>query len=567
MTSSAQHGLLGTDLPDEVSPVSRMRLVWVVCRSDAEAKAVRDALNQRFETEIFDVLDLALEELKSRGPDVLVIEPSSAEAGALSCARVRRHYDAAALPILILTPSPVAPEDVESAFDSGAGDVMAIPFRPRELVARVGSLARVAHLARERTRLVGDLESAVARAREEHARAELANAMKDQFLATVSHELRTPLNAILGWTVLARQESPPSELDRVLSIIERNARTQSRLIEDVLDFARVATGKLRLELGPTNAGETIDAAVEAVRPSAIAKGVDLHIDVDERIGLLLADRERLQQIVWNLLTNAVKFTPKGGRVDLRAYRLDGEVTIVVRDTGPGIPSAFLKRLFEPFQQVDASQTRREGGLGLGLAIVKQLVAAHSGTIDVESEERRGTTFTIRLPAQDVPVVHPTAVPAGEPESTQLAATGRTLPRLDDLTIVVVEDDRDSREMLVRLLSQQGAHVLDASSALEALALFERAVPDVIVSDIGMPRVDGLSLLRKIRSLPPERGAGVPAIAASAFVRAEDARQAYAAGFQEHVAKPIDPRELLEAVLRVAGRRPKAASHLRDKLPH
>lgn len=536
----------------ERGPASRRGCAWIAGDDDGENAQIERALAERFATTIFANGTSVLAELETRAPDVLIVHPENAAAAIEVCSVVRRRHDAGVLPILVLTPPECGAEEVESLFEAGASDAMARPFRHRELVARAGSLVRVAQLARDRARLVTELEDAVARARGEHARAELANEMKDRFLATVSHELRTPLNAILGWTVLTRAETLPEDVDRVFAIIERNARAQSRLIEDVLDFSRAVTGNLRLDLGPTNVGEALDAAVEAVRPAATAKEIDLCVDIDERIGLISADRQRLQQIVWNILANAVKFTPKAGRVDLVAHRKDGEIVIQVRDTGPGIPAGFVPSLFEPFQQADGTQTRREGGLGLGLAIVNQLVQAHAGSILVESKENHGTTFTIRLPAQDVPVLRaqrdtPTSSASSKAEAGRIGP----LPRLDELRVIIVDDDDDSRVLLAQLLARQGARVEQASSAFEALELFARAKPDVVVSDIGMPRVDGLTLVRKLRSFPTERGGAVPAIALSAHVRDEDAKQAYEAGFQAHVAKPVEPQLLLETIRRVA----------------
>jgi signal transduction histidine kinase/ActR/RegA family two-component response regulator len=531
--STAIAWVMGAEEADPSSACQQRTTIWIVGDAMADTNVAARALVD-FSTQMLAGGEELFAALASGRPDVLLVCCDSADACLTICSRVRELHDGMALPILLLIPSPLDRADVERAFHAGASDVMASPFLAGELIARITAVARLARLALE--------------AREAHARAEAANQMKDRFLATVSHELRTPLNAILGWTVLLREQSPPEDIDRVLATIERNARTQSRLIEDVLDFSRSVTGKLRLELGPTNVGEVLDAAVEAVRPGARSKNIQLDVDIDETIGLILADRDRLQQVVWNLLANAVKFTPKEGHITLQARRSSGEVTLVVRDSGPGIPAEFLKDIFEPFQQADGTMTRRQGGLGLGLAIVSQLVDAHAGTIEVESKERKGTTFTVHLPAQDVPILWKSGTRAS-PKA--VGERPKTLPRVDGMKVLVVEDDADSRGLLVHLLKQQGAETREAGSALDALRMFEDFAPNILVSDIGMPHVDGLSLMRKIRSLPPARGGGIPAIALTAFVREEDARQAFAAGFQDHLAKPVEPAVLLETLRRVS----------------
>jgi signal transduction histidine kinase/CheY-like chemotaxis protein len=376
--------------------------------------------------------------------------------------------------------------------------------------------------------------------------AESANRVKDEFLATVSHELRTPLNAILGWTVIARRQAAGSEVDRALSTIERNAQAQTRIIDDVVDISRMTSGRLRVEIEPTEVAKAIEAAVQAVRPAADARGVRLEITVDPEMGSILADAERLQQIVWNILSNAIKFTARGGRVELSARRAESGVRITIKDDGQGIRPEFLLHLFEPFRQQDGGTTRRHGGLGLGLAIVQRLVQAHGGTIRAESEgEGKGATFTVDLPS--LPSSGRSRRPREALDSTPHVA------RLEGLTVLVVDDDQDGRELLARVLGDQGAVVLSASSAQAAVRVLEEFRPDVLLSDIAMPEMDGYDLIRRIRRLPASRGGRTRAIALTACARPEDAEQAMSAGFQAHVSKPVHPGRLIAMIAELAGR--------------
>ena len=351
----------------------------------------------------------------------------------------------------------------------------------------------------------------------------------------MSHELRTPLTAILGWTLNARRNGA-ADVGHALDVIERNARAQVRLVEDVLDLARVASGKLALQLVPTDLSRVIFLAVESVRPAAEAKPLELRVQVDQGLGLVYADPDRIQQIVSNLLNNAIKFTPAGGRVDVQARRFDARVVIAVRDTGQGIPAEFLDHVFDPFQQADASTTRRHKGLGLGLAIVQQLVRAHGGSVRAESGgEGGGSTFTVELlpvPVLATPRPKFPSVPPGDPAS------------LRGLRVLVVEDEADARALLTEVLSAYGATVDVAATANEGLDRLAEFRPDVLVSDIAMPSVDGYTLLRRVRQLSPELGGRIPAVALTAHARAEDVERARIAGFQQHVAKPVDPAHLV-----------------------
>jgi PAS domain S-box-containing protein len=375
--------------------------------------------------------------------------------------------------------------------------------------------------------------------------AQEANRLKDEFLATVSHELRTPLTAILGWAHLLRGGRLEGEsAGKALDTIERNARAQAQLIDDLLDVSRIVTGKLRLYVVPVSPHTFIDAAVEVVRPAAEAKGVRLQKLIDTGVETVMGDPARLQQVVWNLLTNAVKFTPRGGRVQVRLERVNSQVEIAVADTGAGIPPEFLPHVFERFRQADQKTTRHHGGLGLGLAIVRHLVELHGGTISAESGGAgHGATFTVSLP------VAPLHLWEREGERVR-PATRDTLPsyecpeRLDGLRVLVVDDEPDARELLSVGLGQCGAEVTVASSAREALEALAEVKPHVLVSDIGMPEEDGYELIRRVRALSAEAGGEVPAVALTAYARTEDRLRALREGYQMHVAKPVELAELV-----------------------
>ena len=378
------------------------------------------------------------------------------------------------------------------------------------------------------------------------AEAEIANRAKDDFLATVSHELRTPLNAILGWTVVARRQAP-AELERALGIIERNARAQTRIIEDVLDVSRIVGGKLRLDIAATDVAVAIEGALETVRPEAEAKGVVLSADIGN-VGVIAADAGRLQQVVGNVLSNAIKFTPSRGSVDLAAARLGQRIVIRVTDTGEGIDPAFLPYLFEPFRQADGSTTRRHGGLGLGLAIVRQLVQAHGGTIRAESDgPHTGSTFTIELPARSTHVPASRRLGGDEDPDMAKAAPGTPLARLK---LLVVDDEQDARTFLEEILTESGAVVECASCVEDAFEVFSRFRPDVLVSKVATPSVDGFEFIQRVRRLPPDQGGRTPAIALMAGTRSEDLKRVVDAGFEGHVTKPVDAASLVAAVARL-----------------
>jgi signal transduction histidine kinase/ActR/RegA family two-component response regulator len=381
------------------------------------------------------------------------------------------------------------------------------------------------------------------------AEAEAANQMKDQFLATLSHELRTPVHAITGWTQILRSgQLDAAGRSRALDVIERNARLQAQLIGDLLDISRVISGKLRLETKPAYPVEIVEAALASVRPAAEAREVRVEQTLDPGAGPVLADPGRLEQIVVNLLGNAVKFTPRGGWVEIRLEEEGGEVRIQVRDGGEGIEPELLPHVFDFFWQADASTTRRQGGLGLGLAIVRQLIELHGGAISAASPGKgEGATFTVSLPLlrpQPSTKEHP--VIAAEPAGRR----GARASPLAGLRVLAVEDDEATLDALTELLSLQGAEMAAAASVNQALGLLADFAPDVLVSDIGMPERDGYDLIREIRALGYD-AEDLPAVAVTAFASPEDRRRALAAGFQVHLAKPVDPHELTDVIAGLA----------------
>jgi PAS domain S-box-containing protein len=384
------------------------------------------------------------------------------------------------------------------------------------------------------------LEEALARERDARGEAERANRSKDEFIAMVSHELRSPLNAILGWTTALRQARHDERLhNRGLEIIERNARMQSQLIEDLMDTARARSGKLKLEVRPMNVMEAIEKAEEVVRPAAEAKGISINTRLDRNAGQITGDPDRLQQVVWNLLSNAVKFTKEGGRVEVRLERVDPYVQITVSDTGQGIKPEFLPYVFDRYQQAETSGGRRSAGLGLGLSLTRQLVEMHGGSVAAESEgEGKGAAFTVRLPVRAIY----TAEAEGAPTSGKKTLAG--------VLAVVVEDDANARVLITTVLELSGARVTAFGSAREALTLLTDDTaphPDILISDLSMPGEDGYSLIRKLREWERKHGGALPAVALSAFGSAQDRIRALEAGFQTHVAKPTEPAELVVVV--------------------
>jgi len=402
-------------------------------------------------------------------------------------------------------------------------------------------VARRAGLAVENARLYKASQEA-------RQAAEAANRAKDEFLATLSHELRTPLSPILGWVRLLRSgDLDAAASARGLEVIERNVRAQTQLIEDLLDVSRIITGKLRLEVRPMDLVAVVEAGIEAVRPAADAKNIQIEARLDPMASAMIGDPDRLQQVVWNLVSNAVKFTPKEGRVEVELFKVDSHARLRVKDTGKGIPPGFLPHVFDRLRQADSTSTRAHGGLGIGLAIVRHLVELHGGTVAAESGgEGKGAVFTVELPV---------SAATGPPRLAPDSAAAQEGVRLDGVRVMVVDDEADTRDLLSFSLRNYGAEVTALGSASEALAAIQRDKPDVLVSDIGLPGDDGYSLIRKVRALDEDRGGRVPAAALTAYAKDEDRTRAIAAGFQAHVPKPVELAELASVVASLAGREP------------
>ncbi|YAF98727.1 MAG: ATP-binding protein [Nodularia sp. CChRGM 3473] len=426
----------------------------------------------------------------------------------------------------------------------------------KEDEAIIVQLAQMASIAIENTRLYEAEQQA-------RTQAEEANCIKDEFLAVLSHELRSPLNPILGWSkLLQSRKFDTSKTATALATIERNARLQAQLIEDLLDVSRILQGKLRLNVDKVNLVTTIDSALETVRLAAEAKKIDLKFSPVTNLALkdtnsvshppllVMGDPNRLQQVVWNLLSNAVKFTPQGGRVQVCLECVDSHIQIRVIDTGKGINPKFLAHVFDYFRQADSATTRRFGGLGLGLAIVRQLVELHGGTVFAESAgEGQGATFTVHLPALQTQL---TAADSQEDREMDF-----NLGNLEGIKILVVDDDFDSRDFISFVLEEEGAEVISVSSAIEALQSLPESKVDVLLSDIGMPEIDGYMLMRQVRTWTPEAGGKIPAIALTAYAGEYNQQQALSAGFQMHLTKPAEPSELVAAVARLAGQKIKS----------
>jgi signal transduction histidine kinase/CheY-like chemotaxis protein len=501
-----------------------------------------------------DPVTLGMTVVAGAGPPIPGFEPGAKlPAGFAAVGLAVRERRPVTTPDLLADPRiALTPELRATVERTPYRSVLAVPLSSHERV--IGVLALADHKGRqfrqEEVLLAQGFAEQAALALENarlYAEARDANRAKDEFLATLSHELRTPLTAMLGWVRMLQSGTLDEATSaRALQVIHRNTKLQAQLIDDLLDVSRIVTGKLSLELKAVDVGTVVETAMDAVTPAALAKSVELERRVDPAAGPAWADPHRLQQVVWNLLSNAVKFTPSGGRVTIAADRDDPHVVVRVADNGQGIAPEFLPYIFDRFRQADSTTTRAHGGLGLGLAIVHHLVTLHRGTVTAASEgPDRGATFTVRIPL--APLRTAARVSSG-------AAIGvERLPALTGVRVLVVDDDADARDLVTAVLGQSGAEVVTASSTVEALDALQRARPHVLVSDLSMPGDDGYALLHRVRALGLDREGRVPAVALTAFARAEDRARALAAGYAVHVSKPVEPAKLVEVVARLASR--------------
>jgi signal transduction histidine kinase len=539
-------------------------LVWILDDSPLEAALARRALTETCEVAVFSDGSELIERISSGTvPDVLVLDLHlPGMSGIEVCRFLRSRFDETVLPILMLTVYGHKGDLVEG-LAAGANDYVTKPYDASELAARVATLSRVKltfvrakKLEEQREELRQreqvsrrEIERLLESERVARKEAEAANRAKDEFLAMVSHELRTPLNAILGWTrLLLGGELPPPQRARALETVERNALAQTKLIEDLLDMTRIIGGKLTIHPEALDVPKLVALSLETVRPLAGAKQIALEAELDPAVTEVPGDQLRLQQVLQNLLTNAIKFTPDHGRVRVTTEFVGDEIEIAVADSGRGIEAAFVPHVFERFWQGEESTRRSRGGLGLGLAIVKHITELHGGSASAESEgPGRGATFRIRLPRSAV---------QGEALSGRLTPEGvvmRQPMRLSGLKVLLVDDDPDALELIAMIVGGEGADVLLASSGVEALELVRSGQPDLIVSDIGMPEVNGYELMRMLRELPAAAGGTTPAIALTAFGQPEDKARSLAAGFDLHFAKPVSPQQIVASVADLARR--------------
>lgn len=482
-----------------------------------------------------------------QGVDLIVLDVNLPDIDGFEvCRQIRSIERLARLPVIHLSATFVSGVDKAHGLDSGANGYLVHPVEPPVLIATVSAFLRAWRAEQEREALLTSERAA----REE---AERANRFKDEFLAMLSHELRTPLQAIIGWTQLLKTGNlDPQDLAEGIRVIERNAQTQTQLISDLLDVARITSGKLRLDVQPVDPASIVETVLLAAQPAASARNIRIQKNVDSQAGTINGDPSRLQQIIWNLVNNAVKFTPKGGKVEVTLRRLDSHIELMVTDNGLGIDPELLPSIFDRFRQGDASITRAHGGLGLGLAIAKQLVELHGGQISAHSAgPGKGAKFSVLLPLANTNR-HQGVSETAKEFSTSVDHSGDDPVKLDGVRVLIVDDDNDSRNMLVRLLKNTGAEIRDLNGAAEVVAAVQEFEPHLLISDLGMPSVDGFELIRSIRAAG-HTVPSLPAIALTGFASLEDRRRALLAGFQAHMAKPVDPRELTAAIATLLGR--------------
>ena len=486
-----------------------------------------------------------------KGAGAVVVSEESLNQGAERMAQcVAKQPVWSDLPVLVLSRAGAeSPRLASTVLGLGNVTVVERPLRITTLL----SLIQAALRARQRQYDVRAHLVEIAHARVE---AERAGRIKDEFLATLSHELRTPLNAILGWSqIIRRSNCDAADVEEGIEVIERNARVQTQIIEDLLDMSRIISGKMRLDVQPINLSDVIRAAAETIGPAANAKEIRVQLVLDPRAATLSGDPNRLQQVFWNLLSNSIKFSPKGGRVQVLLERIDSHLEVSIIDSGDGIEPAFLPHVFDRFTQADAATTRSHGGLGLGLAIVKQLVELHGGTVMAKSPGRgQGSTFVVLLPLTPI---HPDPQPVPQrrhPTADAMTSSAESCVQIAGVRVLVVDDEPDARALLRRVLEDCDAIVSAAPSVERAMAVLQTERPDVLISDIGMPGEDGYSLIRRVRRLASDAGGSIPAIALTAYASSEDRVQSVLAGFQHHLAKPVEPAELVAMVASLVPRR-------------
>lgn len=522
----------------------------------ADARLIRELLNESgtaWEVTPVERLCDGITHVNRSGADVILLDLSLPDTQGLETVRrMRAAAPRTALAVLSgqndeAVALQALREGVEDYLIKGQFDAPLLVRAVRYAIERRHTSNALAESEEQRSHLLASERAA-------RREAERANRLKDVFLATISHELRTPLNAILGWSQMLAEDQLREEhgsLEKGLRVIARNAKAQAQIVQDLLDMSSIISGKLRLAVQPVHLASVIDAAIETVRPAANAKDIRISAVLDTHVAAVNGDPHRLQQVVWNLLSNAVKFTPAHGRVEIVLRQTRSSAELRVSDTGEGIPGEFLPYVFARFSQADGSPTRRHAGLGLGLAIVKQLVEMHGGRVDVHSAgPGTGATFTVTLP---VPLIERRS-PSEQEDRALLEAVRPLMPTsLRGISVLVVDDDADARELACRVLEEYDAHVTTAASGSEALKLLMTARPAVLLGDISMPEMDGYTMIRKVRELPDEFARNVPAAAISALARAEDRTRALLAGYQTHLAKPLDPMELVAAVAALARR--------------
>ncbi len=516
------------------------RILVLNCDDTVETRYTKTRVLRKAGYEVVECAtgEEALQKTRELMPDIVLLDVQLPDMSGLEvCRRIKEDAVTGVIPVVQISATFVTKQHAQEALQYGADIYLTEPLEPKELETAVSVLLRLA-------RTEAGLREALARERAARAQAEEATQIKDQFLANLSHELRTPMNIIIGWSHLLRTGPlDESQRQRATEAIERAARSQAQLIEDLLDVSRIVAGKFRLVKQDIDAGRVLQLAIDSLKLVAQAKQLTITMTREGDDARVSGDPDRLQQVFWNLLSNAVKFTPAGGRVDVLLKTVAGKVTIAVTDTGVGIDPDFLPFVFERFRQADSTSTRQHSGIGLGLAIVHHVVELHGGSVKAESAgEGKGATFTVTLPR----LVE--GAQGGLNSLNEPLASGGAGSSNPPVRVLLVEDDPDAREVTAAGLTKVGFEVHAVSGAVKALELLDVWLPDVVVSDIGMPGMDGYEFVRLLRARPSDRGGKVAALALTAFAGLGDAARAHASGYQEHLSKPISPDALAQAIL-------------------